>query len=323
MHDKDKAAQQATAAPGEHESQPMEPPHDPEIEALLEEIRNQHGEALQAILVYGSWLRGKRDTMLDFYVLVENYRTLNSKWQGWLCRLLPPNVYHIHHKTGDLKADGHELRAKYALLTLNRFQHAMRHDFHSYFWARFAQPCEVLYIRDEATQSILTDAFNRASATFARRVLPSMQDRFSSRELWTHGLSLTYQCEIRTETSKRGESIYDFNPEYYDRVTNAFAQPGETSSDSGPEILYCNPSSGLSRRFASFSWGLRRLQGKLLSALRLLKAALTFNEPLEYLLWKIERHTGLYIEPSHRQLKYPLIFAWPLLWKLRRKGAFR
>ena len=323
MHDKNRKNQQTTAVLGKLETQPIDSSQDQGIEPLLEEIRNKHGEALQAILVYGSWLRGKRDTMLDFYVLVENYRALNSKWQGWLCRLLPPNVYQIQHKSGDLKADGHELRAKYALLTLNRFHYAMRHDFHSYFWARFAQPCEVAYVRDEATQSVLTDAFNSASATFARRVLPSMEDRFSSRELWTHGLSLTYQCEIRTETSKRGESIYDFNPEYYDRVTKAFTQPGETSSDSDPEIMFANPSSGFSRKFASFNWGLRRLQGKLLSLLRLLKAALTFKEPLEYLLWKIERHTGLYIEPSQRQLKYPLIFAWPLLWKLHRKGAFR
>jgi hypothetical protein len=323
MSNENKVQQQTTPVHARQTTQPPEPPQDSGIEPLLEEIRKKHGDALQAILVYGSWLRGKRDTMLDFYVLVENYRSLDSIWQGWLCRLLPPNVYHIHHKSDDLKAEGHELRAKYALLTLNRFHKAMRHDFHSYFWARFAQPCEVLYVRDEATQSVLTDAFNRAAATFVRRVLPSMGDRFSSKELWTHGLSLTYQCEIRTETSKRGESIYDFNPEYYDRVTNAFTQPAETLSESDTAILYCNPCSGVSRRFASFSWGLRRLQGKLLSLLRLLKAALTFNEPLEYLLWKIERHTGLYIEPSQRQLKYPLIFAWPLLWKLHRKGAFR
>ena len=323
MSDENKVQQQTMPAHARQKTQPPEPSQDSGIEPLLEEIRKKHGDALQAILVYGSWLRGKRDTMLDFYVLVENYRSLDSIWQGWLCRLLPPNVYHIHHKSGDLKVEGQELRAKYALLTLNRFHKAMRHDFHSYFWARFAQPCEVLYVRDEATQSVLTDAFNRAAATFVRRVLPTMGDRFSSKDLWTHGLSLTYQCEIRTETSKRGESIYDFNSEYYDRVTNAFTQPAGTLSESDPAILYCNPCSGVSRRFASFSWGLRRLQGKLLSLLRLLKAALTFNEPLEYLLWKIERHTGLYIEPSQRQLKYPLIFAWPLLWKLYRKGAFR
>ena len=89
------------------------------------------------------------------------------------------------------------------------------------------------------------------------------------------------------------------------------------------EEQYHNHSSGLSRKLSSLTWWLRRIQGKLLSVLRLSKAALTFNEPLQYLLWKIERHTGIYIEPTPRQLRYPLIFAWPLLWKLRRRGAFR
>jgi hypothetical protein len=301
-----------------------EPLQDAGLEALLEEIRQKHGDDLRAILVYGSWLRGKRgDTMLDFYVLVDNYRTLDSAWQGWMCTLLPPNVYHIHHKMDEAETTGHELRAKYALLTLSRFQHAMQHDFHSYFWARFAQPCEVLYVRDEATQAVLTDAFNSASATFVHRVLPTMGDSFSSNELWTFGLSLTYQCELRTESNRRGESIYEYNPTYYDNVTSTLVQQKEMQPGSEAEVLYCNPSSNSMRRFASISWRLRRIQGKLLSLLRLLKAALTFNEPLEYLLWKIERHTGLYIEPSQRQLDHPLIFAWPLLWKLHRRGAFR
>ena len=300
-----------------------EAPHDTSLEPLLEEIRQKHGDALLAILVYGSWLRGKRDTMLDFYVLVDNYRTLDSSWQGWMCKLLPPNVYHIHHRAEEPGTTGRELRAKYALLTLSRFCHAMQHDFHSYFWARFAQPCEVLYVRDEATRALLMDAFKTASATFVRRVLPTLADSFSSRTLWTDGLSLTYQCELRTESNQRGESIYDFNPEYYDGVANAVLQRAKTHSDSEAPVLYRNPGSGSARRFASFTWGLRRIQGKLLSVLRLLKAALTFNEPLEYLLWKIERHTGLYIQPSQRQLDHPLIFAWPLLWKLHRQGAFR
>jgi hypothetical protein len=297
---------------------------DASLEPLLEEIRQKHGDALLAILVYGSWLRGKRDTMLDFYVLVEDYRTLDSVWQGWMCRLLPPNVYHIHHKADNPDTQGHELRAKYALLTLRRFHHAMQHDFHSYFWARFAQPCEALYVRDEATQAVLTDAFNSASTTFVRRVLPTMDDSFSSGELWTRGLSLTYQCELRTESSNRGESIYGFNPAYYDAVTSAFALEHTTLSNSeSKDKPYSNQCSGFSRKFSSLSWWLRRVQGKLLSVLRLFKAAFTFNEPLEYLLWKIERHSGLYIEPGQRQLRHPLIFAWPLLWKLYRQGAFR
>ena len=70
-------------------------------------------------------------------------------------------------------------------------------------------------------------------------------------------------------------------------------------------------------------WWLRRVLGKILSVKRLFKAAFTFNEPLQYLLWKIERHSGHYIEPSPLQLKHPLLFSWPLLWKLYRLGAFR
>jgi len=284
------------------------------LEPLLNEIRQRHGTAVQAILVYGSWLRGKRDTMLDFYVLVDDYQTLDSVWQGWMCRLLPPNVYHIHHG---------ELRAKYALLTLDRFCHAMQHDFHSYFWARFAQACEILYARDEATKTTLENAFKTAAKTFVRYVTPTLPDPFTSRELWTGGLSQTYRCELRTESSNRAESLYDFNPGWYDGLTRSLAGTEAILSASGQHDVYSNHCSSITRRFSSSSWWLRRMQGKLLSLLRLFKAAFTFNDPLQYLLWKVERHTGIYIEPSARQLRHPLIFAWPLLWKLYRQGAFR
>ena len=293
------------------------------IQPLLEEIRQKHDDALLAILVYGSWLRGKRDTMLDFYVLVDDYHTLDSAWQGWMCRLLPPNVYQIHHKKNDPESENPELRAKYALLTLSRFRNAMQNDFHSYFWARFAQPCEVLYARDEATRIVLQDVLSNAANTFVQRVIPAMGDSFSSADLWTHGLALTYQCELRTESSNRGESIYDFDPAYYDGVTSAFALESNALSTTNTENQYLNQSGGFSRKRSSLTWWLRRVQGKLLSVLRLVKAAFTFNEPMEYLLWKIERHSGVYIEPTQRQLKHPLIFAWPLLWKLYRRGAFR
>lgn len=296
---------------------------DESLEPLLTEIRQKHGGSLLAILVYGSWLRGKRDTMLDFYVLVDDYRTLDSRWQGWMCSLLPPNVYHIHHQPGE-SAEAHaESRAKYALLTLKRFRNAMKDDFHSYFWARFAQPCEVLYVRDEDTRQTLDDAFACATKTFLARAVPAMGDQFSSNDLWTRGLALTYQCELRTESSKRGDSIYDFNPEYYDRALALFAatEPGLLAPYQ--DHLFQNLSSTFKRKLCSFSWALRRVQGKFLSVLRLTKAAFTFNDALEYLLWKIRRHSGLYIEPTARQLKHPLIFAWPLLFKLYRQGAFR
>ena len=298
------------------------------IEPLLAVIREKHGKAVQAILVYGSWLRGNRDTMLDFYVLVDDYRTLDSAMQGYMCRLLPPNVYQIHAQVeeADAESGDHEnteLRAKYALLTLAQFCRAMQQDFHSYFWARFAQPCEILFVRDTQTRDALERAFSTASSTFMRYVLPLMPDVFSSRDLWTTGLSHTYRCELRTESGNRADSIYDYNPDHYDAVTGSVALTGAGLSRLPNDGVYVNQSSVMARRFSSFSWWLRRVQGKLLSMARLMKAAFTFNDPLQYVLWKVERHTGIYIEPSERQLKHPLIFSWPLLWRLYRKGAFR
>ena len=93
--------------------------------------------------------------------------------------------------------------------------------------------------------------------------------------------------------------------------------PGETTDN------YVNRCSAGSRKGSAFRWRVRMVHGKVLSTLRLLKAALTFDGALDYLLWKISRHSGVYIEPTERQRKFPLIFAWPLLFRLYLRGAFR
>ena len=74
---------------------------------------------------------------------------------------------------------------------------------------------------------------------------------------------------------------------------------------------------------ARWSWGWTIALGKLLSVARLVKGAVTFNDPIDYMLWKIERHSGIRLEASDRQRRYPLLFAWPLAWRLFRLGAFR
>ena len=97
---------------------------DEQRDRLLQLIRTRYGSNLRAVLIYGSYLRGKRDTLLDFYVLLDNYRSMPRAWQGGLAMALPPNVYQIHHGSPP-----DEIRAKYALLTLERFERAMRDDF--------------------------------------------------------------------------------------------------------------------------------------------------------------------------------------------------
>ena len=291
---------------------------DEQRDRLLTQIQDLYGSGLLAVLIYGSYLRGKRDTLLDFYVLLDSYDSMPKAWQGWLARALPPNVYQI--KQG---SPPDEVHAKYALLTLDRFEYAVRSDFHSYFWGRFAQPCGILWCRDELSKRRLITAIGCAAGTFSRRVVPGLPDVFDAKELWTRGLSLSYQCELRSEPPGHAEKLFNYWPDYYRSMSRALAGEGLGFEQDGQDGKFINKASNSARRWSPVSWWIRRMQGKVLSVMRIFKAALTFDGGLDYLLWKIKRHSGVYIEPTRLQQKYPLIFAWPLLWRLYRQGAFR
>lgn len=285
---------------------------------LLAQIQDRYGNGLLAVLIYGSYLRGKRDTLLDFYVLLDSYQSMRFAWHGWLAKALPPNVYQIKHGSPP-----DEIRAKYALLTMDRFEYAVRSDFHSYFWGRFAQPCGILWCRDEPAKHRLIGALGAAAATFTRRVVPTLPDTFNAQDVWARGLRLSYQCELRSEPPGHAHKLFSFWPDYYTSITTSLAGQGLGFEQAEQEGEFINTSSDSVRRWAQAGWWLRRVQGKVLSVLRLFKASMTFAGGLDYLLWKIKRHSGVYIQPTRLQRTYPLIFVWPLLWRLYRQGAFR
>jgi hypothetical protein len=71
------------------------------------------------------------------------------------------------------------------------------------------------------------------------------------------------------------------------------------------------------------AWRFRRLVGKLLSILRLAKGVFTFDGGVDYILWKIERHSGVKATATPWQRRHPLLAAPGLAWRLYRRGAFR
>lgn len=70
-------------------------------------------------------------------------------------------------------------------------------------------------------------------------------------------------------------------------------------------------------------WAMRRVLGKLLSVLRLAKGLFTFDGGVDYILWKIERHTGARIALTPWQRRHPLLASPVFLWRLYRLGAIR
>lgn len=293
---------------------------DSTVRALLDDIARRHDShgRVAAVLMYGSYLRGRRDTLLDFYVLLDEFTgAIDSPWQRLANRLLPPNVYYQH-----VPGEATDARAKYATMTLAQFERSLIGDFHPYFWARFTQPCALVYVRDESSQERIVRALESAVATFAQAVAPLLPAAFSPRDFWQTGFGLTYRTELRAESGARIAELYDTHARHFDALCRSYShQPEAAIREIGDGRFQRAEST--SPRPARRAWALRRWQGKLLSALRIVKAAGTFEDPLDYLLWKIERHSGIYIEPTNRQRRHPLLFAWPLLWRLYRLGAFR
>jgi hypothetical protein len=294
--------------------------HDPDVARLTAAITTRHGGAVDAVLLYGSYLRGKRDTLLDFYVLLDDLGAALPRGHATGNRLLPPNVYYLALPA---EAGRPAVRAKYATMTTAQFAAAMD-DFHGYFWSRFTQPAGLVTARDGAVEGRIVVAVCHAVDTFLRKTVPLLDAPITSEALWQRGFALTYASELRSESGDGVGSLYRQDPGRFDRMLDAYAhQPGAAVTPAPSSGGY-RPASGLAGRGrARAGWALRRVLGKVLSVLRLVKAAGTFDDPLDYLLWKIERHSGIYIQPTERARRHPLIFAWPLLWRLYRRGAFR
>ena len=128
--------------------------------------------------------------------------------------------------------------------------------------------------------------------------------------VWKTGFSQTYRAELRAERGDRSASIVDADPLRY-----------RTFGDAALRVV--DPARALSRSEAERRWRSLRRRGKALSVLRLTKASFTFAGGVDYLAWKVSRHSGQAVEirPWHR--RFPLAAAVVLLPRLLARGAVR
>ena len=271
-------------------------PVDEPIARLAAGLRARYGERVDAIILYGSYLRGVADAMPDVYVLLSGWPA-KPRLHRWLGAALPPNVLNLPFENG---AGG---RAKVSVLTRAQLLRAVTGDRHPYFWARFAQPCQLLHCRNRDVAAQLDFVALRSAQRLLDEVAPSPSPD-SSAEFWMAVFARTYAAEVRSEGPGKHEALYAANREHYDRLFQG---------------RHTNAASGRGAQ----GWPLAQAVGKVLSLLRILKSALTFENAVDYMLWKLERHSGVRLDATERQRRYPLIFAWPLAWRLYRLKAFR
>ena len=273
-------------------------PVDARVADMAAAIAGQHDDASRAVLFYGSCLREQQldGLMLDFYLIVSDYAAAYDKrWLACANALIPPNVFPFHHGG---------MAAKYAVLSEGDFHRLNGPETANVsVWARFAQPSRLVWASDDAARGRAIDAVARAAPTLLGAAMPFTP---SGDELdpWRQAFALTYSAELRAERKERSGSIVDTDPERYRR----FLAPTLDAVEAG------------GRRP---SWARRRLEGKILSVVRLAKASATYAGGADYIAWKINRHAGTNIELTPWQRRHPLLAAISLLPRLLRSGAIR
>lgn len=294
----------------------LDTPVDPQVAAMAAAIAARHPSA-RAVLFYGSCLRERSfdGLMLDFYLIVGDYRAAFGKaWLAAANRLLPPNVFPFEH-------DG--LIAKYAVLSEADFARlASSKTRNVSVWARFAQPSRLAWVADPAARSAAIAAVAHAAPALLAAARPMLPDEIDPLDLWRKAFALTYAAELRAERKTRAGSVVDADPDRYRRFTLPALAAAHIEVDT-EEPLALVPIAESRRRDAAREWVRRRREGKALTLARLAKASATYAGGLDYLAWKISRHSGEPVAIKPWQRKFPILGAITLLPKLLLKGAVR
>jgi len=248
-----------------------------------------------AILLYGSGISilknaDANDVLYDFYVIAPSYgKAYSSRFLAFLNVIIPPNVFYI--ETPSQVNPDVKLRAKYAVLSIDHFEKLVsKKTFHSYFWARFAQPCKLVRSPDILRPRILGAVLSAIDVFTAHAGACLSDPNASVHDIWHAGLSRSYKAELRAEAPERVQKLLENYEKWPSEITRPFVPSGNA-------------------RLAHFFWRVRSIQGALLSVMRLLKGILTFENGVDYIAWKISRHAGFDLPVKDWERRWSLVGA--------------
>ncbi len=286
------------------------------VAAFVAAARERFGTATAGIVFYGSCRRlDQPDSLYDLYVILDAYRALPTL-DAILAACLPPNVYYL-----EVATEAGTRRAKCTVISLSDFARGNARWFHSYLWGRFCQPISLAYARDTAARDEILNCLGVAVTTFITRAMCLVDEEFTTRTLWVEGLRTSYNTELRSEGPDRAAELFATHADYYEAATAAAA----------PTLGLLAPAPGrwrttgiaMHRRRGRWAWHVRAVTGKFLALARILKASVTFDGGLDYIVWKLARHSGREIEIPERVRRHPALHLWGFFWRLYRAGVFR
>lgn len=287
---------------------------------VAEALREVADPSVSAVLLFGSRLVGTSPdphSAHDLVVVVGDYRRFYEELAGaghhrrsprlltGLARVLPPNVvaFFPGGREGPV--------AKCMVLSEEDFHAALAPDATDHFVkGRMVQKVAILHARDGGVEQRVEEDLSMARRDVLRWAGPFLEQPFTAEQLAQGMLRISYGGEIRPEAGDRVEEVFgaqrDFLVRTYREVLAWAESEGEVERTREGWCVVPPPT-------RQDRLGLRAyfLLSKARSTLRWFKHIMTFDDWLTYIQRKVERRTGMTVELTSLERKYPLVFLWP------------
>jgi len=300
----------------------------PAARTLATHIASLFGNTTRAILHYGSRAQGRTtrlDSAFDFFVIVDRYRdayeSLGSHQSTrrrtglavGLAWILPPNAIALRRLTPD-----GERELKCIIISARHFERECSSRARDHFVrGRLSQSVVLAWSRDARSADQVWRAVQRirdGSFEWVRVFLPAP---FSVAVYCQTLLDVSLRHEIRPEARGHSERLFVAQRStlvgMYGAVLRRLTQEGVLKRR-GETFTQTDPPGLIARLRAHAYFRLSKLR----TTLRLLKHPFLYDGWLEYLVQKIDRSTGMKIELTNRERRWPLIFLWPRAWRYLR-----
>ncbi|MBK5187202.1 MAG: hypothetical protein JJD97_03095 [Gemmatimonadaceae bacterium] len=293
----------------------------PDAIALAAMLARSFGDGTVAIIHYGSHAQhsdARRESAFDFFVIVDRYRdayeslartvgtSYTPRTAAALNHILPPNVIAVTDVS-----HVPPLAAKCAVLSLKDLRRECSTNARDHFVrGRLFQYVQLAWTRDPESERAVTDAIIDARVGSFAWGLPSLPPTFDAEHYFRALLERSFSGEIRPERGGRIDALLGAQREVVLRVYDALLQQlaDETIlAKRGNVYQLTKPA----RSLQSLRTGLYFRSSKMRATARWMKYVVLYDDWLDYVVRKVARRSGVTIELTARERRWPLIFLWP------------
>jgi hypothetical protein len=291
-----------------------------DVRPLVEALVAVAGPPLAAIVFFGSRLLGSSPNVhsaADFFVVVDDYgrfyREFNARagvrrHAGVLAalnRVLAPNILAFAPSSGP------EAGAKCFIMSRSDLRRALSNRAPDHFCrGRLSQQVEIVHARDGAARREI-EAWLQGARDHSLAWVPLYcRPTFTVDDYCLRMLEVSYRSEIRPESSGRVQEVFAVQRaamlDLYGAVLDMGVERGRLIREHDRFRLADRP-----RLMQRLRWRWFFGWSKVRATLRWAKYMATYDNWLDYIIRKVHRRTGIQLELTANERRFPLIFGWP------------